>query len=507
MRTMLMLHFWEAGSLVFLGLLACYGLYRYYLLWLYYRVKSRRPVAPPAPSLWPSVTIQIPIYNERYVIERTIRSACEVDYPAQQLEIQLLDDSTDETSAIIARMILPYQQRGLRVVHLKRAHRQHYKAGALAQGLRHAQGDFVAVFDADFVIPRDFLIRAMPFFTDPRVGMVQARWGHVNAAYSLLTRTQAALLDGHFVIEQVARHQAGRFFNFNGTAGIWRKQAIETSGGWQTDTLTEDLDLSYRAQLKGWKGIFLADLVAPAELPVEMDAFKSQQYRWTKGSIQTAKKLLHPVFSSRLPWSIKWEAFCHLTAYFSYPIGLLASLGVAPMLMGTRPHPHHWPVDALWLVLLAIPGMCFYLCAQRELAPKFWKRVLLVPWVVVVGVGMSVNNAVAVLDALLGGRSEFLRTPKFCVESQHDRWDHKQYRATGTATAWAELALALYFGIGCLQALHRHLFLAVPSLVVFCAGFGYVGGLSLWQRWALSMDALRSSPAPAPTLEDSTLPA
>ena len=465
-----------------LGLLACYGVHRYHLVWLYYRVKARRATPPTGGASWPTVTIQIPVYNERYVVERAIRSACEVDYPHERLEIQLLDDSTDDTTEIIARAMAPYRQRGLAVSHVRRTDRQDFKAGALAEGLKRARGEFIAVFDVDFVIPPDFLKRTVPFFTDATVGMVQVRWGHLNADCSLLAQSQAILIDGHFAIEQVARHQSGRFFSFNGTAGIWRKAAILSAGGWQTDTLTEDLDLSYRAQLAGWRFVFLPDLVACAELPVEMNAFKTQQYRWTKGSIQTAKKLLLRVLHSPLPWPIKVEAFFHLSGFFIYPIGLLASLGFPPILMGLFHLPHSWYTDLTWFLLLAIPGACFYLCAQREIHPDWPKRMVLVLWVIAVGIGMSVNNTVAVLDALGGGDSEFIRTTKFGIHSKADRWAHKRYRAPQTTTAWLELALAAYFAFGFLVALNHGVYLALPSLALFCAGFGYVGWLSLSQR-------------------------
>lgn len=469
-----------------LGLLACYGFYRYTLLALYYRVKRRRPPEPVSPRIWPTVTMQIPIYNERYVVERAIRSACEVDYPAERLEIQLLDDSTDDTPELIAQTIAPYQERGLKIIHLRRQDRCNFKAGALAEGLRHASGELLAIFDADFVIPREFLKRAVPFFADPRVGMVQARWGHVNARYSLLTLAQAIFLEGHFRIEQVARHRGGRFFNFNGTAGIWRKTAIITSGGWQPDTLTEDLDLSYRAQLGGWRCLFLPDLVVPGELPVEMNAFKTQQYRWTKGSIQTAKKLLGEIFSSRLPLAVKGEAFFHLTAFCSYPIGLLATLCLPLFLTGMWQLPHYrWYVDAAWFFLLVIPGVCFYFCAQRELYPEWYKRLALVPWAMTVGMGLSVNNARAVLDGLFGRHSTFVRTPKFGIQSKADRWDRACYHAPGSPTSWLELALALYFAVACVEAVKRHQFMTLPFAVMLCLGFGYVGWLSLWQQGVL----------------------
>ncbi len=484
--------------LVLLGLLACYGLYRYHLIALYYRVRTRRSLSSEDPAVWPIVTIQIPVYNELYVVERAIQSACEVDYPIDRLEIQVLDDSTDETSEIIAKLAESNRQQGIDIVHVRRESRKEYKAGALAEGLRQARGEFVAVFDVDFIIPRDFLKRTVPFFNDSTVGMVQVRWGHVNVGYSLLTQAQGMLLDGHFAIEQVARHQAGCFFNFNGTAGIWRAKTIVESGGWQADTLTEDLDLSYRAQMHGWHCVYLPDLVAQAELPVEMNAFKAQQYRWTKGSIQTAKKLLPSILRSRLPWSLKGEAFFHLTSFFSYPMALLAGLGLPLLVMGVFRLPHSSYIDAIWCVLLAIPGGCFYLCAQRELHADWPKRIAAIPWVLAVGIGLLVNNSRAVMDGLFGGEGSFIRTTKFGIRSKADAWQHKAYRAPVSWISWIELVLAGYFATAFIYAFRHHLFLALPSIALFCVGFAYVGCLSLWQR--LALPALLLEPAEAETV-------
>jgi len=469
-----------AGYLTLLGLLACYGLYRYHLLVLYYRTKRRSPAPPPPPTSWPTVTLQIPVYNERYVVERAIRSACEVDYPHGRLAIQILDDSTDDTTDIIADVVERFRRDGLTIVHLRRADRRDFKAGALAEGLRQTRSDLVALFDVDFIVPRDFLTRAVPSFTDPRVGMVQVRWGHLNEDYSMLTRAQALLINGHFVIEQAARHRGGRFFNFNGTAGIWRRQAMLDAGGWQADTLAEDLDLSFRAQLAGWRGVFLPDLVAYAELPVEMNAFKNQQYRWTKGTVQTAKKLLPKILRSALPLRLKVETLLHLTIYVSYLLGLLASVAFPLVLMGAVRIPHAWYMDAVWGALLALPGFCFYACTQRESGPGWLRRLAVLPLAVILGIGLSVHNAVAVVDGLVGKDLTFVRTTKFGIRSRHDRWTQKTYWARLTPTTWAELALVGYFGVGCLIALKHHLLLAAPSLALFCAGFAYMSGLSLW---------------------------
>lgn len=471
--------------LLLLGLLACYGLYRYYLVWLYYRGGVRRAPRPPPPSDWPRVTVQIPVYNERYVVERAIRSACEVDYPADRLDIQILDDSTDETSDIIARAVARARRQGLAVSHLRRRHRTHFKAGALAAALRRARGEFLAVFDVDFIIPRDFFRRSVPYFADPSVGVVQARWGYVNADDSLLTQAQAVLLDGHFALEQVARSKASRFINFNGTAGVWRRRALQEAGGWQADTLTEDLDLSFRAQLAGWRGVYLEDLVAPAELPIEMNAFKTQQYRWTKGTIQTAKKLLPAILRSRLPWWMKLDLFFHLTSYLSYPLGVLASLCLPPLLMGVWRLPHSWYMDAVWCVLLAVPGVCFYCCAQRATGPRWSARLGTILWAVAVGLGLSVTNALAVLDGLWGRTSRFVRTAKFGVRAKTGRWSAADYRTPPSPAVWVELALGAYFAAGFVIALKQDLWLALPSMGLFCVSFAYVAGLSLWQHGRL----------------------
>src|SRR5713226_522878 len=301
-----------------LSILAVYGWHRYYLVYLYMRHKDSQPVEPAALNPLPPVTVQLPIYNEMYVADRLIHAVCQLDYPLELLEIQVLDDSTDETREIAELAVRRNAAHGVDIKYFHRDDRTGYKAGALEAGLKVARGTFVAIFDADFLPAHDFLHRLLPYFGNDRVGMVQARWGHINQDYSLLTKIQSILLDGHFVLEHGARNRAGVFFNFNGTAGIWRRTAIDDAGGWQHDTLTEDLDLSYRAQLRGWKFVFVSDVIAPAEVPVEMNAFKSQQHRWAKGSIQTCRKLLPKILQADLPFAVKAEAFFHLTANFNY---------------------------------------------------------------------------------------------------------------------------------------------------------------------------------------------
>ncbi|MGH9566022.1 MAG: cellulose synthase family protein, partial [Candidatus Angelobacter sp.] len=309
---------------IVLILLASYGVHRYILVYLYYKHRKKKTTTPSSefPEL-PRVTVQLPIFNEQYVVDRLLSSICKLQYPLDKLDIQLLDDSTDETQAVARALVEQYAAQGFPVSYLHRTNREGYKAGALAEGMKTAKGEFIAIFDADFTPPEDFLLKTVHHLTDPSVGMVQTRWTHINRNYSFLTEVEAILLDGHFVLEHSGRARSNVFFNFNGTAGVWRRTAIEEAGGWQHDTLTEDTDLSYRAQMKGWKFVYLQDVECPAELPVEMTAFKTQQARWAKGLIQTAKKILPDVLKSKQSFHVKLEAWYHLTSNLSYPLMVL----------------------------------------------------------------------------------------------------------------------------------------------------------------------------------------
>ena len=464
--------------------LSAYGAHRCYLLYLYTRNRARPTPPAHAPDDLPAVTVQLPIYNELYVVERLIDAAANLDYPAERLEIQVLDDSTDETQQIAARAVARWQARGLRIQRLRRIVRTGYKAGALAAGLHVARGDAIAIFDADFLPPRDFLRRSIPALWQPGVGMVQARWGHVNRDYSWLTRVQALLLDAHFVLEHGGRHRGGCFFNFNGTAGVWRRQAIEDGGGWQPDTLTEDLDLSYRAQLAGWRFVFLPDLVAPAELPVEMTAFKLQQQRWATGSIQTCLKVLPAVLRSSVPRRVKLEACFHLTANFHYPLLLLAAVLLAPALFARAPGgaPSFLAVDLPLFCAAALSMMNFHAVSQRAVRRDWLSQLKYVPLAMVVGVGLAVNNTLAVLGALGGGRLRFRRTPKYGVVHRRDEWRKKRYRLARAGQPLVELALGLYCTLAALAAAAAGLFAAAPVLGLFGCGFLYVGGVSLVQQ-------------------------
>ncbi len=468
-----------------LVILAVYGWHRYYLVYLYMKNKDRHPT-PMGMEKLPKVTVQLPIYNEMYVADRLIDAVCEVNYPRELLEIQVLDDSTDETRIVAERAVIRNAANGIDITYLHRTDRTGYKAGALAAGLKQAKGEFIAIFDADFIPTRDFLERTVPYFGDDRIAMVQARWGHINQDYSLLTKIQSILLDAHFVLEHGGRNRAGCFFNFNGTAGIWRSIAIADAGGWQHDTLTEDLDLSYRAQLRGWKFIFLPDLVAPAEVPVEMNSFKSQQHRWAKGSIQTCRKLLPKILRANLPLGVKAEAFFHLTANFNYPLMCVLSVLLGPS-MAIR-YSMGWYemllIDAPLFFAATASVANFYMVCQRELHTDWVTRLKYLPFLMSVGIGLTVNNTRAVFEALFNHQSEFSRTPKYRIEGRADEWIGKKYRQSFVVQPMIELGLGLYFTATVFYALGNSLYATVPFLMLFQIGFLYMGLLSVIQQFA-----------------------
>ncbi len=459
---------------------AAYGLHRVHLIRLFRR-RARDAKPPAEPVEWPRVTVQLPIYNERYVVSRLIEAAAAIDYPRDRLEIQVLDDSTDSTREIAARKVAELRSLGTDVQHLTRGDRAGFKAGALQHGLSRMKGEFLAVFDADFVPPRTILREMIPYFGDPRVGVVQSRWQHLNQDYSLLSRAQAISLDGHFVIEHAARMSGECFFNFNGTAGILRKACVLDAGGWESDTLTEDLDLSYRAQLRGWRFVFAPNVLCPSELPVEMNAFKAQQHRWVKGSIQVARKLLPAVWRARVPLGVKVEATFHLTYNMAYVFLLLLSLLLYPVaLIRDRSANALYSMADSMLFLLATGSVLFFLAyAQRE-TRRDWKRQLrYLPFVMSLGIGLSLTNTRAVLEALAGHRSPFQRTPKFRIEHRGDRWRGKRYRAPLNGWALLEIAIGIYFAWTMVALVRADVYAPLPFFVFYLFGFLYVGGLSL----------------------------
>ena len=467
-------------------ILAVYGWHRYYIVYLYMKNRDNEPKTGPALSPLPVVTIQLPLYNEMYVADRLIASVCDLEYPRELLEIQVLDDSTDETCGIAERAVRRFAAQGLDIKYIHRADRSGYKAGALEAGLKVARGEFIAIFDADFQPHADFLGRLLPHFADPKVGMVQARWGHINQDYSLLTKIQSIMLDGHFVLEHGGRNRAGCFFNFNGTAGMWRRDVIADAGGWQHDTLTEDLDLSYRAQLRGWRFVYLSDVVAPAEVPVEMNAFKSQQHRWAKGSVQTCRKLLPQILRADIPIGVKAEAFFHLTANFNYPLMVVLSILMFPsMVIRYNMGWYEMMLIDIPLFFAATFSVCnFYMVCQREIHKDWRARLKYLPFLMSIGIGLCINNSKAVFEALFNQQSEFARTPKYHIEGASDEWVGKKYRQSVAVQPLIELGLGLYFTATVFYALANQIYGTVPFLVLFQIGFLYTGLLSIVQQYA-----------------------
>ena len=487
-----------------LALLATYGLHRYRLVYLYYKKKANCAREPLDRFLdLPRITVQLPIFNERYVVDRLLEAVCHLEYPREKLQIQLLDDSTDETAHVARSLVAQYAAQGHPITYFHRSNREGFKAGALHEGLKSATGEFVAIFDADFVPPSDFLIRTIHHFTDPQVGMVQTRWTHLNRSYSFLTEVEAILLDGHFVLEHSGRARADVFFNFNGTAGVWRRQAIEEAGGWQHDTLTEDTDLSYRAQLKGWKFIYRQDVECPAELPVEMTAFKTQQARWAKGLIQTAKKILPRVLKSDQPFRVKLEAWYHLSANLSYPLMVILSVLLLPAMV-IRFYQGWFQmlyIDIPLFLASTFSISSFYLVSQRELFPRTWPRTLLyLPCLMALGIGLTVTNSIAVLEALVGRKTAFARTPKYRVESKKDVVRATHYRKRLGWVPWVELLIGSYFALTVYYAFENENYLTVPFLLLFVIGYWYTGLMSLLQgRLAsLSLGATENQSKPFP---------
>lgn len=465
-----------------LGLLAIYGLNSLLLTGIYWLRprKTATAVAPSLPERLPFVTVQLPIFNERCVVERLLGAVGALDYPRELLQVQVVDDSTDETRELVDRIAARMRARGTRVEVCRRTEATGFKGGALAEAMPAARGEFIALFDADFLPRPDFLRRTLPSFADPRVGCVQARWEHVNAGYSLFTQTQAAGIDGHFMVEQEARNRMGWFIGFNGSAGVWRKACIEAAGGWRGDTLTEDLDLSYRAQLAGWRFAFLSDVTVPGEVPAQMDAYKRQQFRWAKGSVQCAKKLLPALWRAPLPLAVKLQGTLHLAGYLMHPLMLLAFLLGVPMAVA------HSSVFAVmpYLALAMLGPWCLYgaALAQRRRSPGNW--LLTMVMLNLLGAGMSINNSRAALEALWGVDSVFRRTPKFDLRSSADQWRANGYALPNDPIVWAEAAAALLAFTALVLGACGYLAHVNQWLLIYGAGYGYVALLSLWQSYA-----------------------
>ena len=466
-----------------LGVLALYGLHRSALLFAYLRHRREQslPSARFGEGDLPRVTVQLPMFNEMYVAERLIDAASRLDYPVDRLEIQVLDDSTDSTSSIARARCNALRAQGLDIVHRHREDRHGYKAGALEAGMEVAKGDLILIFDADFVPGTEIIRELVDYFADPAVGMVQARWAHLNRGRSLLTQCQAMLLDGHFVIEHSARNRAGRFFNFNGTAGMWRKSAIIDAGGWQHDTITEDMDLSYRAQLAGWKFVYAPQLSVPAELPSEMNSFKGQQYRWAKGSVQTARKLLRTILRAPVRREVKIEAVFHLTNNFAYLFLMVLALLQLPNMLIRRQleHPQLLMLDVPMFVATCGSVAAFYIVAHQDLYGGRWEAIKRLPAMMALGIGLSVNNGRAAIEGLFGRDVEFVRTPKRGSLDGRPELGAKGYKGRWPWHNTVELGFGLYCTASLIIAVTTQSWASVPFLLLFCAGFSWVGLASL----------------------------
>jgi cellulose synthase/poly-beta-1,6-N-acetylglucosamine synthase-like glycosyltransferase len=472
------------GILLVLSIYGGYRVKQVVDFWRYCKIKPE-PKARFSESDLPVITVQLPLFNEMYVVERLLKAITQIDYPRERLEIQVLDDSTDETVRIARETVEAYARAGFDIHYIHRTDRTGFKAGALANGMKTAKGELVAIFDADFVPKPDCLRKLVDFFTDPQVGCAQMRWSHINGAYNLLTRLQTIMLDGHFVVEQTVRNRTGGFFNFNGTAGIWRRQAIELSGGWQHDTLTEDTDLSFRAQLMGWRFVYLLDEDAPSEIPVEINAFKAQQRRWAKGVMQVGIKLYRRIWGAPLPLRVKLEMFFRLTGNISYPLMIFVSLLQFPLLLVryNQGFYHLMIFDVPLLFFSTISVVLFYGTGVWYLdrdgrAPRLFH----LPLVMALGIGLAFSNARAVLEAMIGLKSEFVRTPKYSVEEATDEtWKRKKYKRKRGFLPLLELGLAFYFVLAIAYAVRMHMWGQIPFLFLFLFGYGYMGVMSILQ--------------------------
>ena len=472
-----------------LSLLAILGLYRLRMVYHFWRYKDIKPqpLKKFAEDELPRITVQLPMFNELYVVERLLESVTKLDYPRHLFEIQVCDDSTDETVQIAEAAVAKYKAQGFDISYIHRTDRGGYKAGALENAMKSAKGELMSIFDADFTPHASCLRKMVDYFSDEKIGMVQMRWSHINANYSLLTRIQEIMLDGHFVVEQTSRNRTGAFFNFNGTAGMWRRQAIEWSGGWQHDTLTEDTDLSFRSQLMGWRYVYLLDEDVPAELPVEINAFKAQQRRWAKGLVQVGIKLLPRVWSHpKLSLAQKIELAFRLNGNLAAPLMILLSLLHIPVLIArfNQGFYHMLLFDAPLMILSTFSVAAFYGSAILYLHPKTkWRRLALLPIVMGMGIGLVFSNTRAVVEALLGVKSSFVRTPKYAVQQSKDNWllQARLYGRKHGFLPYIEIAFALYFVAAIAYAIRSEIYGTIPFLMIFLIGYGYTGLMSLFQ--------------------------
>ena len=460
--------------------LAIYGLNNAVTVILYWRKKDQ--ITQPAPMAeWPSVTVQLPTFNERYTVERLLNAVAALDYPREKLQIQVLDDSTDDTANLVRHLVKLHRDRGCNIELIQRVNRQGYKAGALAEGMQTATGELLAIFDADFVPSPDWLKKTVIHFSDPKLACMQTRWGHTNHDYDLFTRAQSLGIDGHFIIEQTARSRNGLFLNFNGTAGVWRRTAIEDAGGWQPDTLTEDLDLSYRVQMNGWHIGYLPDVVVKAELPAQVEAFKKQQFRWAKGSFQVVRKLYGRLMSADIPESKRVMGFIHITGYFVHPLMVATLLLILPVGLIAPEIIRLFP----WTILTAFGPPLLYMVAQTEYTPRLVDRIRLLPVLILIGFGLSLNNTIAVMQGLFStDMGTFVRTPKYNLTSSRDSaWNQTSYVVKISPVVWGEIGLTLYALISIVVLMPILGWGIVPWLMVYVLGYAYMAGLNLYQTW------------------------
>ncbi len=488
--------------------LAIYGIHRYTMCYQYFKFrKNYNPNPVNHFEELPRVTIQLPMYNEEFVVGRLVEAVCAMEYPRDKIDIQVLDDSTDESQNVAREVVERYAAMGHPITYIHRTNRHGFKAGALDEGLNVAKGEFVAIFDADFVPGKDWIMQVIHHFAEPDVGMVQTRWTHINRDYSLLTKIEAILLDAHFVIEHGSRVRTGEYFNFNGTAGMWRRKAISDGGGWQHDTLTEDTDLSYRSQMAGWRFKYLPEVECPSELPIEMSAFKTQQARWAKGLIQVSIKLLPTIFKSGMSRKRKIESVYHLTANIAYPLMVIMTALLVPSMICR--FYQGW----FQMLLIDVPLFgastasiaVFYALSQRVLYPKTWKRCLIyLPMLMAIGIGLTVTNSKAVMEAVFGVQSAFVRTPKFAVNKKGERSKANKYRKRLKLAPYVELLLGAWFMAAILYTFTNHNFFTAPFLILFVVGFWYTGFMSIFQgrfdrfKFGRKQEEEESSPRPFP---------
>ncbi|QTD53961.1 cellulose synthase family protein [Sulfidibacter corallicola] len=474
------------GYFGILLVLCVFGAHRLIITRLYHKNRNRRHRPETRFSELPSITIQLPIFNEKFVVDRMIDACVAIDYPRDRLQIQVVDDSTDETRYLAEARVRMHRENGIDIQHIHRENRVGFKAGALENAMNRATGEFIAIFDADFIPPKDILHRTIHHFSDPKIGMVQTRWDHLNRDFSTLTQVQSIMLDAHFMIEHGGRNVSGLFFNFNGTAGIWRRTAIEDAGGWEHDTLTEDLDLSYRAQMKGWRFLFIPEVTCPAELPIAAGAFKTQQFRWAKGSVQVMRKILPTIWRSSQPLAVKMEATFHLTGNLAYVLMMINTLIFVIPSMVLRGHWEWWRIlliDGPIFFMASISFILFYMASQRAVFGHTKGRKRFIPALMSIGIGLGLNNTRAVIEALMGKQSEFVRTPKTGSIGKAGTGGKTGYKLPRSGWGLIEVAIGFMYTGAIVWAIQAGVWGSVPFLLLFQNGFLYMGLLTLFEEW------------------------